>query len=88
LRKTLGQRLVEATGSIAVVQHQLGHAESRTTERVYAQSPVDRMLAGQAALGGNSQNCLCLPKKPEIGASWFDRHFSLGKCVSYSKEMS
>jgi integrase len=41
LRKTCGQRLLEATGSIAVVQHQLGHAESRTTERAYTREPIE-----------------------------------------------
>lgn len=43
LRKTAGQRWLEATGDMVVVQHQLGHASLRTTERVYVREPLDRM---------------------------------------------
>lgn len=46
LRKTCGQRLLEATGSIAVMLHQLGHAESRTTERAYTRAPLDQLREG------------------------------------------
>ena len=40
LRKTPSQRLFETTGAIALVQHQVCHAESRTTERVYNQARI------------------------------------------------
>ncbi len=50
LRKTCGQRLLDATGSITVVQHQLGHAESRTTERVYTRESADVLRAGLRAV--------------------------------------
>lgn len=40
LRKTCGQRMLDAGASMVAVQYQLGHAESRTTERAYVREPL------------------------------------------------
>jgi integrase len=42
-RRTLGQRILDATGNIVLAQHQLRHASVRTTEKLYAKKPMDLM---------------------------------------------
>lgn len=45
LRNNAGQRLLEQCGEIEIVQHQLGHADVRTTQKVYTVAHVDRIRA-------------------------------------------
>jgi len=50
LRRIAGQRMLEATGDLVAVQHQLGHADYRVTQETYTQAPVERMRAAVRAV--------------------------------------
>jgi len=50
LRRIAGQRMLEATGDLVAVQHQLGHADYRVTQETYTQAPVERMRAAVKAV--------------------------------------
>lgn len=50
LRKTCGQRMLDAGASIVAVQYQLGHASSRTTETTYVREPLDVVRQAVAAV--------------------------------------
>lgn len=54
LRKTCGQRLLDAGVSITAVQYQLGHAESRTTERAYVREPIEVLRSAVRAVNNCS----------------------------------
>ena len=51
LRKTNGQRIVDATGNIVLVQYQLGHSDVRTTQRAYTREPKDQMREALRKVG-------------------------------------
>ena len=42
-RRTLGKRILDATGNSVLPQHQLRHADLRTTQKLYAKKPMDLM---------------------------------------------
>lgn len=43
LRKTFGSRMLESGAAMEEVQAQLGHSDIRTTQMIYAASPLERM---------------------------------------------
>ena len=51
LRKTCGQRILNATGDILVVQYQLGRSDVTTTQKSYTKEPLDRMRNTVGAIG-------------------------------------
>jgi integrase len=53
-RRTLGQRILDATGNIVLAQHPLRHASVRTTERKYAKKPMDLMRDAVRRAAGNT----------------------------------
>ncbi len=52
LRKTAGQRILDATGNVVLAQYQLGHSDLRTTQRIYTKEPKDQMREALRKVAG------------------------------------